>query len=53
MVTFGPWVTILGSVLELANTPIEKFAPAISPVILIVSVFLAVTEPFCFPSTCW
>ena len=54
MVTFGPWVTILGSVLELADTRMEKFAPGASPVMMmLVSVSAAVTEPFCLPSICW
>ena len=54
MVTFGPWVTVLGSVLELVTTLIEKFAPSVSPVMMtLVSVSAAVTEPFCLPSIWW
>ena len=54
MVTFGPWVTILGNVLELVTTHIEKFAPGVSPVMTtLVSVSAAVTEPYCLPSICW
>ena len=54
MVTFGPWVTILGSVLELVTILIEKFAPSVSPVMtMLVSVSTAFTEPFCLPSICW
>ena len=52
--TFGPWVTVLGSVLESADTVMEKVAPAISPVMTtLVSVSAAVTEPLSPPSTCW
>ena len=45
---------ILGSVLELADTLIENVAPTISPVMkTLVSVSVAITEPFCAPSICW
>ena len=54
MVTFGPWVTILGNVLELVTTLIEKFAPGVSPVMkTLVSVSIAVTEPFFLPFIWW
>ena len=54
MVTVGPWVTILGSVMELVTTLIEKFAPGVSPVMMmLVSVSAAVTEPFFLPFICW
>ena len=50
----GPWDLELDSVLESADTLIEKVAPAISPVMTtLVSVSAAVTNPLSPPSTCW
>ena len=48
----GPEILELGSVLELADTLIEKVAPAINPVMMTL-VSVAITEPFCAPSICW
>ena len=50
----GPRDLELDSVLELADTLMEKFAPAISPVMtILVSVSAAVTDPLSPPSIWW